>query len=810
MKLPRGHHLPIETLAGQLFMVPIQLLDGKDFYATLEEARQWVHIHKISGFLIERGSAPAIRFFTDHLSRLAPFPLFFAVDVTTLHKGLLDCTAFPSPLQIGAGANRETFQAYAHALGQEFRAMGINLAFVPLLNRAILDPNGILCNMAYHHASDVLRDFRNSFVQIFQHYGIAPVLQYFPPMMHLSVHPMEHLVHQENASLPQIWQNCFPRAGNQTPPGISIAPVISFDSQFPVFMNVEVMQQWTKQSRYFGVIFSPRLDLPALRQYFYSWEMERLAIQAGVHCLVAPRRPLVALQQLKTVLQTNDDLARQAHLAVDRQFRLKKWLHAHQPKQAHPYRVFKKVHHPQHHQIAQRLAQNGIMLLKESDHFPTLWKTVERAIVIDVNANRQMDDFWQTLLKIFPSVHWFNQELPREWHPHTGDLFIILLKGIETKQTLSKQLERLTPFFQYVKANSLPVVSVMWEVQRAEQIRMLKQLPGSVILTLDGTPPIQQAVARFLSGRLASAAKFPFAIENNKIYPIQYNGYAAGSMIFSNRPSSLSLPEQLQFGVVIFANQQIATKGDPGKPLALEFQHPLVYRFHLTAPLILQAMDANLLHPGDPLVDFIPSLKSTHGETLVLDDALSYHIAWEGKGMVMDINQAIQQRLYRLRYRSNPIPHPLTELLLWHILQMAMPHLDVQLNTFYQTLAPFLFKSDVTVNATTGTVHLTYWHTLAMAYLLIHKGWYGTQQIWSSKVVQKANSPLIMGLLLGKEIIASDYRVPALEKDFFLPHPHWLLWISPQREMAGIWGTQANVNVEFSSLIPYIFSLVSE
>ncbi len=781
-------------------MLPLRLPRGEAFHHRVHQAYHWVTQYHIGGFLIESGSAEAIRYVTDYLGRLARFPLIFAVDVGNLHQTSLDLTPFPSPLQIGAGISHEAFIAYVTALAQEFRAVGINLAFVPLLNRANVLSDGYVNPLAYHHSVEQLRLFIPETIEIFQKHGIATVLYYFPSLEKLPANPFKQLVHMDVEKPEEFWQTLFPDYRSH-PQGVVLAPVLGNSEHFPLFMRKDFVHQWQQVSRFSGVVFSPRLDIPALHQYFYPWEVHQQALQAGVHCLVAPAQPRIAWQHLIDGLKDNSELAQKAHKAIDQIFRLKKWLHAHQPKQAHPYRVFKKVHHSEHYQLAERLAHNGTILLQQGADFDSLWRTVQRAIVMNTAGRGAYKGFIEALTRVFPEVVELSIHNITQYSPQTGDLVILLFPETNHMSVLLQQSEDLNELITFVEARHIPLLTVIWGLSRIEQLSAVLKLPGSILLTQDATLPTQRAVAKIVSGRLPITGQFPFPAEALPVQSLSYAGYsrALEPSMHPNLPADF--PKGLAAGAVLEKGQLSSYTGNLKEQINLIPEDPTVFRFHVTGPLLLQAIENGWLDPSDPLVHYFPALKSTHGEMLIVEDAIHYHIQWDGGGSSTEINQAIQRRQWRMGHAKTPMPHFMTEHLLLQLLNLSFPEAPEALKRFYHTLLPFIEKPEIEINFSQATVRIPFWITVGITNWVLNRGWQGHQQLLSARTMEKVYTSPVMGLLEA-QLLPGNITVPsAVKADRFVPGKNLWVWFNVPGEHAAAWVLQTSTTLSHSRVL---------
>ncbi|HFB67684.1 MAG TPA: hypothetical protein ENJ66_01870, partial [Calditrichae bacterium] len=500
MKLPRAHHLSPSEVAGNLVLASIRLDDANRDGDTVQTARTLVEHHHIGGFLIEAGSAAAVRFFTDYLSRIARFPLFFAVEmVPSLVQGDVECTPFPSLLSIGSIGEHESLRAVIEALGDEFRAMGLNMVFVPLLNRAILSRENAIPPPAYHAEVSRIHQAVTAVREVLTRKGIVPIFQFVPPLTELSANLAEQAPSIDTIASHPLLETVIPDS-RMYPWAVSLAPAISRSTGEPVVFDANVVQDVVSRMKMNGVVFTHRLDYSWFEKTAPTPEISRRPILAGAHCLVSPARLHLTLHHLTRAMETDPEFARKAQRAVDTLFRLKKWIHARQPAQAHPYRVFRKVHHPRHRQLARSLAERGIVALKIGKSFGNFIGSTRRIVHYGLSsrASDMLFHFRHALEQKFQDVVWRSgtTEAKGADTPVSGSdrLLISFATPPDSSQEEGEVLSSLRNRLNTILATKLEIsVAIFWGFLPPEVLSLVLRAVDTVLFAPDTTPPIQAA-----------------------------------------------------------------------------------------------------------------------------------------------------------------------------------------------------------------------------------------------------------------------------------------------------------------------------
>ena len=784
MKLPRAHHLSPSEVAGNLVLTSIRLDDANRDGDTVQTARTLVEHHHIGGFLIETGSAAAVRFFTDYLSRIARFPLFFAVEmVPSLENGDVECTPFPSLLSIGAIGEHESLRAVIEALGDELRAMGLNMVFVPLLNRAILSRENAIQPPAYHAETGRIQQAVIVAWEVLTRKGIVPIFQFVPPLTGLSANEAEQAPFIDPAASHPLLETVIPDSRTY-PWAVSLAPGISRSTGEPVVFDANVVQDVVSRTKVNGVVFTHRLDYPWLEKTASTPEISRKPILAGAHCLVAPARLHLTLHHLTRAMETDPEFARKAQHAVDTLFRLKKWIHARQPTQAHPYRVFRKVHHPRHRQLARSLAEQGIVALKIGKLFGNFIGSTRRIVhyCLSFHESDKLSLFRQELEQRFQDVVWRSgtTEAKGADTPVSGsDRLLISFatppdSSPEEGEVLSSLRNRLNAILAAKPGNS---VAIFWGFLPPEVLSVVLQSVDTVLFAPDTTPPIQAALARAVSGVYPITGHLPVQFTDFTIRSVQYPGQPLQIVDAPDETPAPDTPFWNQTAHWLIRRHLRISQTVSGKSVFTVMPSiPLAFRFLVTGPLFLLAWKEHRLFPEDSLAHFFPKRMAGGGHDYVVDDLLRYRINW-----VPDSANGSDPHVPTISANSftrskDPVPDQRTEALLFAILQQVFGQsLEWVLNNWYQHSVMSLLECSPPTTENGQVFSFSPDLIQGLAQLLLYKGWNPLDRVITPRELDAIFEPFVWGLQpLGEKAVAASDR----QNMFYLPLPQGWLFLN--------------------------------
>lgn len=193
------HALSLEEKVGQLLMVHFQGEVAND------EARALIQETKVGGIIYYNwsnglNSPEQVRALSAGLQKLArenpnPVPLLIATDqeggrVTRLTNGF---TPLPANGVLGASGNPDLAQAIAFTIGQELRAVGINMNLAPVIDVNSNPQNPVIGSRSFGSDPNLVALFGQKALQGYRQAQIIATLKHFPGYGDAHVDPHEDL-----------------------------------------------------------------------------------------------------------------------------------------------------------------------------------------------------------------------------------------------------------------------------------------------------------------------------------------------------------------------------------------------------------------------------------------------------------------------------------------------------------------------------------------------------------------------------------------------------------------------------------------
>lgn len=656
MKLPRPHHLSPEKLAGQLLMPALHL---EFLNAESPAALQWIRALRrqcYGGFILFDGHPADVRYWTGRLSSEAEFPLLFGADLerglrTVFSEGVM----LPHQMVAGAGQKPAFAVEMAQIIAEEARAAGINLVFAPVLDLADDPENPIVNIRAFHSDPKTVARYGEKFITALQKTGIAAVAKHFPGhgSTGLDSHTDLPVLQKKAKELEKADLIPFAEAVSRGVKGIMVGHLIVAGSSRPASLESEIIGGVLRQKLGFkGVVFTDALEMGAIKRYFKNWEQAVLPIAAGADILLMPENPALLHRYLVEQIRTDEPFRRQAELAVERVFALKKWLHRNQPRHSHPNRLYKKICRPAHLAAAAEIAESGITLVKRSRKFPfniAEFDQIHHFVFTDARVEgRPLNDFYGELHKFFERAYSY-------YNPSENVLNELEIGGqaLTVISVYSRTFAGHVPEFNWrqienlvnlVRALSLPIIVFLYgNPHLLPRLKALKRV-DAVFLAYSYVAASQKAAFKAMCGFMNVAGQCPVPVKRPFKPGIRQRARPNVLLMKKKRrgwqPAKKCIREAIQKqyfpgGVLtvcqagsVILNEAFGrfdySDDAPAVTPKTSYDLASLTKVLATTPAVLKLIEQGKLSPGDTLIDFYPRQLPDRKIDITIGDLLAH------------------------------------------------------------------------------------------------------------------------------------------------------------------------------------------
>lgn len=321
-----GRMSSVEQLAGRMICV------GFEGVAVPESLRELIERGVSAVILFARNvQAPVqVRELTREIKALATRPIMICIDQEGGRVQRLRGPGFsdtPSMRELGRSADPAAAQEVGTRLGQELRALGIDMNLAPVLDVDSNPANPVIGERSFGSNPKLVATLGVAFAQGLQTGGVAACGKHFPGHgdTHLDSHTHLPRLRLDLARLEQVELPPFNAAIHAKIPAIMAAHVVfeAIDPSAPATMSAPVIRGLLRERLGFdGVVISDDLEMKAIIDHFGIEEAVTRGAAAGIDLFSICHTPDLqhrAIDALSRAVE-NGDLSRESLWQSNRRF----------------------------------------------------------------------------------------------------------------------------------------------------------------------------------------------------------------------------------------------------------------------------------------------------------------------------------------------------------------------------------------------------------------------------------------------------------------------------------------------------------
>ncbi|HEX7121323.1 MAG TPA: glycoside hydrolase family 3 N-terminal domain-containing protein, partial [Gemmatimonadaceae bacterium] len=364
----------------------------------------------VGGFIVSVGSPLDVATKINALQEASPLPLLISADLETgagfRYRGgwflpnvipLGGATSFP--LQMALGASRDTALAYefARVTARESRALGIHVAFGPVLDVNNNPANPVIGARSFSEDPGLTARLGTAYVRGLQEHGMLATGKHFPG--HGDTETNSHLalavVTADRARLDSVELAPF-RAAIDAGLGAMMTfhgflPALD-SSGVPATLSPRVMTDLLRKELGFdGLLVTDAMDMAGVVDQFGTYEASRRAIIAGADVLLMPADIGGTIDSVTAGVAQGRYTQERINASVRRVLRLKAEFGLHRSRFVSLDSVRAIVGDSTHQALAQTIAERGLVLAKDSLHLVPLATASQRPRVVAITYARRAD-----------------------------------------------------------------------------------------------------------------------------------------------------------------------------------------------------------------------------------------------------------------------------------------------------------------------------------------------------------------------------------------------------------------------------------
>ena len=383
--------LTLRQRVGQMVM-PWLLGDYTNNHdSTFAEMRRWITEDGVGGVTMSLGTPVEVADKVNAMQKLSAVPMLVASDLEPglgrLEGGLFthylldagSATVFPTNMAIAATGREQDAYDVGHAIGQEARAVGININFAPVVDVNNNPSNPVINTRSFGENPARVARLSALFVKGTQDAGAASSAKHFPGHGDTDVdsHVGLPIVGADAARLDSVELVPFRAAIDAGAALVMTAhlalPAIEGDSTTPATLAPKIITGLLRDSLHFrGLTITDAMTMEGVGKGYSTEQSSVLAVLAGDDILLKPTDPKRAIDAVVAAVESGRIPRARIDSAVRHILTLKARLGLNEQKLVSTDTLREVVGSPAHRALAAAVAHRAITLLRDKDNLVPL------------------------------------------------------------------------------------------------------------------------------------------------------------------------------------------------------------------------------------------------------------------------------------------------------------------------------------------------------------------------------------------------------------------------------------------------------
>jgi beta-N-acetylhexosaminidase len=300
--------LSLEQRIAQLLMIEVSSNQNRTYYNRIERI---IKTHNIGGIIFFKGNPSSQLNLTNSWQKTAQTPLFVAMDAEWGLSMRLDSTiSFPRQITLGAISNERLVYELGLEMGRQCRRMGVHINFSPVIDVNSNPSNPVINSRSFGECRYNVSRKGMALMLGMQDAGIIATAKHFPGHGDTDV-DSHHALPMINHPLQQIDSiHLFPfrhlidkglkgiMAAHLNIP--SLEPILNLPSSLSKSIITDLLQ---KEMGFNGLVFTDALNMKGVTDSYRPGDLEVMALLAGNDILLMPENVHTAINAIKKAIE---------------------------------------------------------------------------------------------------------------------------------------------------------------------------------------------------------------------------------------------------------------------------------------------------------------------------------------------------------------------------------------------------------------------------------------------------------------------------------------------------------------------------
>lgn len=371
---------------GQMVMVWVLGDYTSNGDSSFAEVRRWIQHDHIGGVSMSLGTPIEVAAKINAMQHLSTVPLLVSSDLEPglgrLEGGvfshyLIDAgsaTVFPSNMAIAATGREADAHDVARAIGEEARAVGIQVDFAPVVDVNNNPNNPVINTRSFGEDPARVARLSAQFIRGLEETGTVATAKHFPG--HGDTDVDSHVgLPIVGATMPRLdsvelvpFRAAIGAGAGMVMTAHIALPAIAGDSTTPATLSPRIITGLLRDSLGFrGIAITDAMTMEGVGKGYTTEQSSVLAVQAGADILLKPSDPTKAIDAIVAAVERGEISRARIDSAVRRVLALKARLALNRNRYSDLEALRDVVGSPAHRALAADVAQRAITLLRDRD-----------------------------------------------------------------------------------------------------------------------------------------------------------------------------------------------------------------------------------------------------------------------------------------------------------------------------------------------------------------------------------------------------------------------------------------------------------
>ncbi len=649
-----------EERIAQLFMVAAYSNRNEKHY---QEIDKLVRDYKIGGLIFFQGGPMREAILTNRYQKLAKTPLLIGFDGEWGLAMRLDSTMkFPKQMTLGAIQDDKLIVQMGEAIGEQCKRIGIHVNFAPVVDVNVNPKNPIIGVRSFGEQKELVARKGIAYMKGLQNVHVMANAKHFPG--HGDTESDSHhslpVIHHDMARIDSVELYPFKKLFADSLASIMVAhlhiPAIDKRKNIATTLSPKAVTKLLKEKMKFkGLIFTDALNMRGVSAYYKPGEVDLLAFKAGNDVLLFAEDVPRAIKLFKQQIAKGKIKEKDLEERVKKILRGKYWVGLNKPQKIDYTNLQADLHTEKDEAIRYNLYEKALTVVKNENDFLPIQRMDTLTMASVVIGEKLNNDFQHYLDKYASFEHYRIGIKERE-----KIKFDRLIKKIKKKDVVIVGVHRVRNrssrgygigsqaklFIKNLQKYTKVIVVVFGNPYSLKPFVESSHL----ICAYEDNDATQKAVPQLIFGAIGANGKLPVSVSDKikvghglKLEPIGRTGYSYPSLQHLDNNSLNKID-----GIIEGA---IRSRATPGCQLMVLRNGKVVFdksygyqtykkrrkvnentiydlasvtKVLATTQILMELYSLGQLNLDTAIGTYLPELKGTNKEKLVIRDILSH------------------------------------------------------------------------------------------------------------------------------------------------------------------------------------------